>query len=86
VVFRGDAGAVHSLAFSPDGHTLAVGSVDGVEKFWNVRALREVATLKAHGSVVKSLAFAPDGRTLATISVDETMRLWKAPSLAEIDR
>jgi WD40 repeat protein len=85
-VFRGDAGAVHSIAFSPEGHTLAVGSADGVVKFWNIRALREVATLKAHGTMVSSLAFAPDGRTLATVSADETMRLWRAPGFAEIDR
>jgi WD40 repeat protein len=77
---------VRSLAFSPEGHTLAVGSVDGVVKFWNVRALREVTTLKAHGSVLMSLAFAPDGRTLATISVDETMRLWRAPGFVETDK
>jgi WD40 repeat protein len=83
--FRGDAGSVFSLAFAPDGQTLAVGSLDGVVKFWNVRARREVATLKAHDSIVCSLAFSPDGLTLATISVDLTMRLWRAPSFDETD-
>ena len=86
LVFRGDAGGVASLAFTSDGGTLAVGSADGIVKFWNVRARREVGTIRAHGSIVSSVAFSPDGRTLATISVDETMRLWKAPGFAEIDR
>jgi WD40 repeat protein len=85
-VFRGDTGAVYALAFAPDGETLAVGSMDGAVKFWNIRARREVATLKAHDSVVCSLAFSPDGRTLATISVDQTMRLWRAPVFNETDR
>jgi WD40 repeat protein len=57
-----------------------------VVKFWNIRARREVTTLKAHDSIVCSMAFSPDGGTLATISVDETMRLWRAPAFSETDR
>ena len=29
-------GAVYSVAFSPDGHTLATGSDDGTVRLWNV--------------------------------------------------
>jgi WD40 repeat protein len=85
-VLQGDGGGIYSLAFSPDGQTLAAGGVDGSIKLWSIRARRELATLKAHGSIVSSLAFSPDGGTLASISVDETMRLWKAPSLIDTDR
>ena len=85
-VLQGDSGEVFSLAFSPDGETLAVGGADGLVKFWNVRTAREVAALKAHESVVSSLVFSPDGRTLASISVDQTMRLWRAPALTDTDR
>jgi WD40 repeat protein len=76
---RGDTGSVWCLTFTHDGKTLAVGSHDGVVKFWNVATRREIMTLKAHKSIVCGLAFSDD-RSLATIGVDQTMRLWTAPS------
>ena len=30
------AGSVHSVAFSPDGHTLASGDIDGTVRLWDV--------------------------------------------------
>ena len=87
LVFRGDAGAVSSLAFSPDGQTLAVGSVDACRQVLEHACPSARSPRSRHmDSIVSSLAFSPDGRTLATISVDETMRLWRAPGFAELDR
>jgi hypothetical protein len=67
---RGHKGWVYSVAFAPDGKTLASGSTDGTVKLWEVGTGRELATLTGHARVVRSVAFAPDGKTLASGSTD----------------
>jgi WD40 repeat protein len=60
--------SVTCIAFSPDGATLASGSVDKTVKLWNVATGEELATLNGHSSVVYSLAFSPDSKLLASVN------------------
>ncbi len=68
-----------SLAYSPDGLTLAIGLAKEV-KLYDSRTNRERATLKLRGrGYFESLAFSPDARTLATASYDSVV-VWDLTS------
>ena len=67
---------VLSVAFSPDGTTLASGLYSTVE-LWDVETHTNIATLKGHRGDVLSVAFSPDGTTLASTGLrDKTVKLW----------
>ena len=55
---------VRSVAFSPDGQTLATGEASGHVGLWDLATGQRTATL-TEGSSVYGVAFSPDGRTLA---------------------
>ncbi|TYQ30162.1 WD40 repeat domain-containing protein [Pseudanabaena sp. UWO310] len=66
---------VTSVAFSPDGKTIASGSNDKTIKLWNLEG-KELRTLIGHRNGVWSVAFSPDGKTIASGSSDYTIKLW----------
>lgn len=64
--FEGHTYLVDSLAFSPDGRTVASGDGGGVVKLWDVAVGEELLTLEPHAGPVRSIEFSPDGKTLAS--------------------
>ena len=75
---------LRDIAFSPDGHTLAITN-DRYVTLWDAVNNIEIRKL-IHDSEVRSVAFSPDGRLIASTSDDGTTRLWAAGSGAELAR
>lgn len=71
------SGGVLSVAFSPDGRTIAGGSCDKTIKLWDMSTKQEISTLTGHSDWVNSVAFSPDGQTLASGSFDKTIKIWR---------
>ena len=78
----------HSVAFSPHGRRLAVGSV-GHEaiRMWDVGSQQKVLTLETLSEPAQfmSTAFSPDGNLLGAMNRHGVLYLWRAPAWAEIE-
>jgi WD40 repeat protein len=61
----GHQAAITSLAWSPDGKTLASAGADRAILLWDVATRQQLAALEGPG-IVRSLAWSPDGKTLAS--------------------
>ena len=69
----------HSVAFSPDGQRLAVGS-DGREaiKLWDVDSHQELITLTGEGSGFQIVDFSPDSNLLGASNSKGILHVWRA--------
>ena len=73
----GHDGTVLSLAFSPDGKTLASGGSDTAIILWDVDGRHpDGAPLTGQTAAVQSLVFSPDHKTLASGGLDGAIVLW----------
>lgn len=71
-----NTGVASSLAFSPDGHTLASGMKLGDIYLWETATGAKKKTLRGHSERVSHISFSADGQTLISASDDGTILIW----------
>jgi small GTP-binding protein len=81
---EGHQGMVMSVAFDPQGETLASGSNDKTVRLWEMRSGKLLRTLNGHQGQVWSVAFGLQGEMLASGGEDQTVRLWEVSSGKEL--
>lgn len=71
---------VNSVAYSPDGKTVAAASWDHKLRLCDTQTTKLKATLIGHTGPVDAVVYSPDGKTIATGGGwnDHTVRLWDA--------
>ncbi len=68
---------VNCVAISPNGQTVASGSLDDKVKLWNIQDGNLLQTLAGHSRPVNCIAFHPDGNRLISGSDDDTIKIWQ---------
>jgi WD40 repeat protein len=71
-----DPDIVWSVAFSPDGKQLAVGTAEGKIDLFGLGDGKLIRSMPGHGSSVTALQFHPREPLLMSASKDRTLRLW----------
>jgi hypothetical protein len=70
----GHGGRVWSIAFAPDGETLASASLDGTIRLWDVRTGRQVAQLD-RSPEARAIAFTADGQLLVSTGLKPPVQI-----------
>lgn len=76
--FERQPGAIHALAFSPDGTLIAIGGVASEVRIYKVEGDR-VATLAGHAGAIFSIQFHPSRPEIATAGLDGSIRIYSVP-------
>jgi WD40 repeat protein len=76
-------GPVRTLAFAPNGMTLASGGQDNAVIVWDLASGKPLKQLRGHASHVRSVAYSPDGQRVLSGGRDAQLKLWRPDAYAE---
>ncbi|MCE7947438.1 MAG: WD40 repeat domain-containing protein [Chloroflexi bacterium CFX4] len=83
--FEGVRSGFYSVAYSPDGKTIAAGTVDqNTIRLWDVETGRAGGILQGHRNFPNTLSFSADGKQLASGSSEQSVRIWDVESGSEL--
>ena len=68
--------AINSIAFSPDGHLLAIGDGVNTVELWDLSSKKKIRTLSEHTDSIYMLVFSADGKRLVSGSEDYGIKVW----------
>ncbi|HXM57020.1 MAG TPA: hypothetical protein VOB72_16590 [Candidatus Dormibacteraeota bacterium] len=71
-------GALHGVAFSPDGTLLASASADRLAKVWDASSLVETRTLRGHTAAVWDVGWSSSSDRVVTAAADGSLAVWSA--------
>jgi tRNA A-37 threonylcarbamoyl transferase component Bud32 len=77
-------GTVWSVAYAPDGRTLATGEDDQVVRLWDAVTGEEKGDLPGHSGAVVAVAFAHSGNFLISGDSDGTLHVWDLATAQEL--
>jgi RNA polymerase sigma factor (sigma-70 family) len=77
----GTADGGWTVAWSPDGKSIAAGGDDGKVRIWDVATGTLRSSLSGHTGAIMSLAYTSDGKQLLSGSTDTTVLVWDLTSV-----
>lgn len=83
-IFKGHAGTITSVVFSPNGKMLASGGVDQRVRLWDLTTGEHLHTFSDHTSKISAVAFARDN-VLVSGSSDGTVFIWDLDKIVSTD-
>ena len=75
----GHTEAVYSVAWSPDGKTLATAGFDSTVRLWDVATRKEIRKYEGHTKLVLAVAVSPNGKQILSGGNDNTAKIWADP-------
>ena len=82
--FRGFEGMFGSMAISPDGKTVVLGTIGPTLQLWDLDSGKELFTeYQGHHSWINSLAYSPDGKSLVSAEGGEFVHGGLEPAVQE---